>query len=80
MLSKGTELFQFEGTFFKLKQKYINREMTDEDWKELLVDANVLLMPYVKLGGVEECYVWESFKGFCEFLGKREECQIQKEV
>lgn len=71
MLSKGTELFVFEGQFFKLKQKYVNRSMTDDDWKELLIDADKLLKPYAAMGGTIELYTFEMFKGFGEFLGKK---------
>jgi len=39
MLSKGTELFMFEGELFKIKQRWINQEMNEDKWKEMLANA-----------------------------------------
>ena len=68
MLSKGGELFQFEGDLFELKKKYINETMTEEKWKELMSDGNILLKKYRNMGDMIEYYCFQSFCTYVDFL------------
>lgn len=68
MLSKGTELFMFEGEFFKLKQKWINQEMNVDKWTELFDECSNLLKRYSNINVATTSYCLISQTAFIEFL------------
>lgn len=68
MLSKGTELFMWEGEFFKLKQKWINRDMDEEKWLELFDDMNKLLKRYSGIKEEITYYCLRQQIAFIEFM------------
>lgn len=68
MLSKGTELFMFEGEFYKLKQKWINQDMDEEKWTDLFNDMDKLLKRYSNVNVATTYYCLRSQIAFIEFL------------
>jgi len=73
MLSKGTELFMYEGDLFKLKQSWINREMNDDSWKQLMVEGNALLHKYNFANEMLDYYCFQEFSTFVDFLDRKTE-------
>lgn len=71
MLSKGTELFEFEGELFKLKKRFINEEFNEECWHKLMHEGDQLLKKYRGKEDIED-YCFLSFAAFIDFLDKRE--------
>lgn len=73
MLSKGTELFLYEGDLFKLKQKWISQEMTDEMWPQLMTEGHELLKKYDFNNEMLDYYCFQEFATFVDFLDKKNE-------
>lgn len=80
MLSKGTELFMFEGDLFKLKQKWIDRDMTDELWRELMEEGNALLHKYNFHDDKIDYYCFQEFATFVDYLDRKTEGVFYYEV
>ena len=58
----------FEGDLFKLKQKYINQDMTDELWRKLMIEGEELLKKYDLGNEMLDYYCFQSFATFVDFL------------
>lgn len=67
MLDKGTELFLFEGDFFKLKKRYIDADMTEEMWAQLFKECDELCGKY-NFGELYFFYCLEHVMAFLDFL------------
>lgn len=80
MLSKGTELFMYEGDLFKLKQKWINQEMNDTKWRELMDEGHLLLKKFDFENEMLEYYCFQEFATFVDFLSKKCEGKFEYEV
>ena len=78
MLSKGSELFAYEGDLFKLKQRWINEDMNEEKWRELMTDGHKLLKKYDFENPMLEYYCFQEFATFVDFLGKKVDGEFSK--
>lgn len=72
MLSKGSELFMFEGDLFALKKKYINMELEPSDWKQLFQECDNLLSKY-NVNDKYFYYMWLQIDSFLKFLEVKQE-------
>lgn len=72
MLSKGSELFMFEGDLFALKKKYINAELGADDWKNLFKECDDLLSKY-NANDKYFYYMWLQIDSFLKFLEVKQE-------
>lgn len=75
MLSKGSELFMFEGDLFSLKKKYINRELTPDDWSELFNEFDALIGKY-NFNDMYYFYTMAQVVAFIDFLEAKQENQF----
>lgn len=71
MLSKGSELFLFEGDLFKLKQKYIDQEFNEKTWTELMKDGEELLRKYLTNDEKIDYYCFQEFATFVDYIDAR---------
>ena len=72
MLSKGTEMFLFEGDLFALKKKYINADMSPERWSDLFKECDELLNRY-NANDKYFYYMWLQIDSFLKFLEVKQE-------
>lgn len=67
MLSKGTEMFMFEGDLFALKKKYVNMDLDESNWAQLFNECDDLLARY-NVNDKYFYYMWLQIDSFLKFL------------
>ena len=61
----------FEADFFKFKQKWINFDLDENNWKALMNEADVLMKKYCNMNEQIAYYSFQNLATFIDFMDRK---------